>query len=71
VIVWVHGSHYGEKERGLMETSILELMKDAPYALLIIYMVWFASAIVKQAIDAQTQVILALIDRLPDYKIDR
>jgi ABC-type methionine transport system permease subunit len=54
-----------------METSILELVKDAPYALLIVYMMWFASAIVRQAIDAQTAVILALIDRLPDYKIDR
>jgi hypothetical protein len=53
-----------------METSILELIADAPYAALIIYMMWFASAIIRQAIEAQTQIILALIDRLPVY-IDR
>jgi hypothetical protein len=50
-----------------METSILELIADAPYAALIIYMMWFASAIIRQAIEAQTQIILALIDRLPVY----
>ena len=60
-----------------MDTALLELLKDAPYAAILAWFAWMATTIILAAMQHQKEIWLATLEKIPDggnepdQKLDR